>query len=557
MARELAILVTARNMASGVLKDVRGDIKGIQSEARRAASNTARNVGLIGAAAVGAIAVNVKAGIDSLAELERMQAQTNAVLKSTGSAAAGSISDIRARAEALEQLTTVDDKVIQNAQNLLLTFPQIEKKAFEPTLKAALDLNAALGGDDESLQQVLIQVGKAVNDPLTGLTALRRSGVSFTKQQQDQIKMMVKAGDVAGAQAIVLGELNSQFGGSAAAQADTYAGKMRLVQDAVEGAQMALATAFLPVLLKVGDKIETLLSDPKTLKNIEDFGGTLAAGLDDALAMIEKVPWGAVGSAFSIMGTGAKLLLDTFTSMPAWVQTAVLTGWGLNKLSGGALGGLVGQIIGAGVGKMRGTTPANPLFTKEVGVGGGFGGGGATGGGGSKGGGFGKGFGKGILSVLKFAGPLGVGLAAADQLGVFDAKKNVTAPLGKPGGEKAPGRGGTSSGSFTSPLAVRDEAALQHDRLMLTHARTQAAMQHRENTLAAAAVDADRAMLGSVSRQSGLLSAIAAKKTVFNPHVNVTANINNTVRLSTGQVLQKINSYRQSLNAGTSVDGFI
>ena len=47
-------------------------------------------------------------------------------------------------------------------------------------------------------------VGKALNDPLKGLTALSRIGVQFTAQQQEQIKAMVEVGDVAGAQKIIL-----------------------------------------------------------------------------------------------------------------------------------------------------------------------------------------------------------------------------------------------------------------------------------------------------------------------------------------------------------------
>lgn len=381
-SRELAILVTAKNMASGVLKDVRGDIKGIQAEAKRGLQNTARNLGMAAAAGGVLVATQVKAGLESLVELERLEAQTAAVLKSTGSAAAGSVDDIRRRAEELERLTTVDDKVIQNAENILLTFTQIREDAFEPTLKAAIDMNAALGGDDESLQNVLIQVGKAVNDPITGLTALRRVGVSFTEQQKDQIKAMVEAGDVAGAQALVLAELNKEFGGSAAAQADTYSGKMRRVADAIEDAQMALATAFLPVLERAGDELQSFLSDPENLQMIEDFGATLADGLQNAIDIAKKLPWDAIGTTFSLMGQGAKLVLDMFTKLPPWVQTAVLTGWGLNKLTGGALGNIAIDLF-----KNRGATPANPLFVQPVAGGIGGGGGPVVGGGGKGAGG--------------------------------------------------------------------------------------------------------------------------------------------------------------------------
>lgn len=618
MARELAILVTARNMASGVLKDVRGDIRNIQSEARRGLTNTARNLGVAAAAGGVLVATQVKAGLDSLVELERLTAQTNAALKSTGSAAAGSVDDIRRRSEALEKLTTVDDKVIQNAQNLLLTFGQIGEKAFEPTLQAALDMNAAMGGDDESLQQVLIQVGKAVNDPITGLTALRRVGVSFTQQQKDQIKTMVEAGDVAGAQALVLAELNKEFGGSAAAQADTYAGKMRRVQDAIEDAQMALATAFLPVLERVGDELQTFLADPKNLKSIEDFGATLAGGLEDAIDIAKKLPWDSIGTTFKLMGEGAKTVLDMFTKLPPWVQTAVLTGWGLNKLSGGALGNIAGTLLGSGakglLGNLRGSSPATPMFTKEVGLPGGGGPGvGPVGGG--RGGGRGGG-------ILGFLGVLGAAELAQEfhddvqQAGVDFSKELFPDgaplafldpsewqwPLGSknmpdwakfdPGTPDMPGKIGgpgqktlqarnseaaaaTAARQGQNPVPPKiDElraeyqkqtrAAAVFDTNMLRTAE-RATQNNRETAAATERVRATVATQGArlsaiegLTRSSlGTLAAIRNKKTVFNPHVNVTANISNVVSISTGQILQRVNSIRQSANAGTSFAGFI
>ncbi len=428
MARELAILVTAKNMASGVLKDVRGDVKGLQSEVRRGAATAARNTALIGAAAAGAIAVNVKAGIDSLAELERMQAQTNAVITSTQGAAGLTAEKIRSLAEEYENLTTVDDKAVQNTENLLLTFTNVRKDAFEPALAAILDMNAAMGGDENSLEGVAIQVGKALNDPIKGITALSRVGVTFTEKQKEQIKTLVESNDLFGAQQIILGELSKEFGGSAAAQADTYAGKMRRVEDAVEGAQMALATAFLPVLEKVADKLETFLSDPETLKNIEEFGGTLAEGLDDAIEMAGNLPWDAIGSTFAVMGAGAKTVLQMFTSMPPWVQTAILTGWGLNKLTGGALGNIVGSL---GSGLIKGVLGMNAgvVNINAAVVNGGPGGVPAAGG---KGGGA-------ALGLLGTAGLAGAALAGITIAGT-EIHRNVD-PTGHQFNELAGGKG--------------------------------------------------------------------------------------------------------------------
>ena len=74
-----------------------------------------------------------------------------------------------------------------------------------------LDMSVALGQD---ATQSAIQLGKALNDPVKGVTALRRVGVSFTAAQIKQIKTLVATGKTLQAQKLILRELNQEFGGS-------------------------------------------------------------------------------------------------------------------------------------------------------------------------------------------------------------------------------------------------------------------------------------------------------------------------------------------------------
>jgi hypothetical protein len=155
---------------------------------------------------------------------------------------------------------------------------------------------------------------------------------------------------------------------------------MSTFSDVVEDAQKALAVGFLPVLQRVADKLNTALANRNTLKIIEGFGRTLADAFDSAITIAERLPWGTIGASLQLAGAGAKAVLGAFTSMPPWVQTAVITGWGLNKLTGGAIGKIAGELGGGLAGALgksffqRGGTPATPLFTKEVGLGGAGGG---------------------------------------------------------------------------------------------------------------------------------------------------------------------------------------
>ena len=174
-------------------------------------------VGLAGAyiGAQGLITV-VRRSVEEQQESVKVGRQTNAVLKSTKNAAGLSAKAIGDLAQALSEKTAVDDEAIQSAENLLLTFTKIGKDTFPAATAAVLDLSAATG---TSLKGASIQVGKALQDPVRGLTALRRVGVNFSTDQQEVIKKLVDTGKTAEAQKLILKELATEFGGSAAAQA--------------------------------------------------------------------------------------------------------------------------------------------------------------------------------------------------------------------------------------------------------------------------------------------------------------------------------------------------
>jgi hypothetical protein len=98
----------------------------------------------------------------------------------------------------------------------------------------------------EKLKQTSIQVGKALNDPIKGVTALRRVGVQLTDGQQKLIEKMVKSGDVIGAQKVVLKELNKEFGGSAQAAGKTLPGQLSILNESYKNLAATAAKALLP-----------------------------------------------------------------------------------------------------------------------------------------------------------------------------------------------------------------------------------------------------------------------------------------------------------------------
>jgi hypothetical protein len=485
-ARLIASLELQNKLGPGIssaLKDV-GKLETrlgrIGQHAQRGVQNAAANLTRLGVVAGGLLATQVYAGVKSLEELERVTNATEGVIKSTGSAAGVTAKEIRDMAQALEDVTTADDKVIQGGQNLLLTFTNIGEDVFPKATKSMVDLGIAMAQGDVAnadFKASAIQIGKALNDPIKGITALTRVGVSFTEQQKAQIKAMVEAGDVAGAQTIILQELEREFGNAGKAAGQGFGADMRRFQDAVEGAQQALARGLLPLISRVSKELQTRLSDPAVLRGIEEFGEGLADGFDQALVVARQIPWTTIGDAMKLAGQGAKAALGFFTSLPPWVQTAVITGWGLNKLTGGALGGIIGEL---GKGLVKGVLGMNAGVVNAragvVNVAGGIGGAGAAGAAGAGGKAAGA---LGVVSKVFIAGAAAVAFAAvvSELKGIRDDQAAANA--------KAVGDFGTQTVKFAGEqdlaALLKAQAGMAADMERLTTGLTPEAIAYQLN----------------------------------------------------------------------------
>jgi hypothetical protein len=205
-------------------------------------------------------------------------AQVEAAVKSTGGAAGRSVDQLSTLAEGLQRVSLFDDDdILQNVTANLLTFTSVTGQEFDRAQQAILDYATRTGTD---LTSATLQFGKALNAPIKGVTALGRAGVQFTAQQKEQIETLVEAGNVTAAQAVILGELETQFGGAAAAaaNADPY------TQLAIEIGALAeefggiINDALKPLLALIRDVVDEVKGwsdETKTLAVV--VGGLLAA----------------------------------------------------------------------------------------------------------------------------------------------------------------------------------------------------------------------------------------------------------------------------------------
>jgi hypothetical protein len=197
-----------------------------------------RSIGLAAAAAGAAVGVGLgiaaKVGFDEFKQGALSAAQTNAVLKSTGGIANVTRKHVERLGKTMMNLSGIDDEVVKSGENILLTFRGIRNETgkgndiFDQATKATLDLSVAMGKD---MTSSAVLVGKALQDPIRGLGALRRVGIQFTVAQEEQIKKMVESGHVMAAQKMILAELNKEFGGSAVAMGKTLPGAISRLRE--------------------------------------------------------------------------------------------------------------------------------------------------------------------------------------------------------------------------------------------------------------------------------------------------------------------------------------
>lgn len=271
--------------------DIIGDAKGLN----RAVDDTdsrlgklGKSAGLLGkvagAAALGGIAAlgaGLVAGIGSAASYETLSNKLAGTIKSTGNAANVSVAGLQKRAGALESLSGIDEELILNGQNVLLTFTNVRNEVgrgndvFDRATKAAAGMSVTLGTD---LAGSSLQVGKALNDPLKGITSLSRAGVQFTAQQKAQIKTMVESGDKIGAQKIILGELETQFGSAAEAAGKGFNGALARVKDLVGDTARGVGQHLLPTLTTAGNWLVNK-GAPAAARFAHEFGQNIAPAL--------------------------------------------------------------------------------------------------------------------------------------------------------------------------------------------------------------------------------------------------------------------------------------
>jgi hypothetical protein len=319
----------------------------------REAGKVAKGLGMVGAAsavAIGGLAVKgfealsgaIRAGFQEAVDYQTQTALTNSALKSTGAAAWISAKYIQDYAGSLESMSGVDEMAINNSENLLLTFDKVKnsvgkgRDVFNQASLAALNMSVFMKKD---LAGSSLLVGKALQDPVKGVAALMKNGVSFTQSERDGIKVAMSHNDILGAQKIVLGELNHQFGGAAAAAGRGFAGSLARAKDIGADFIRSIWLKVLPGLAVLADKFASAL--PGALASAQDAFGKLWTAIGPTVtAIAQKIPGALAAAGVAVAAFLAGFKGGNLGAMSGDMR-AVAT-------AGGTVRGAFNALVGAG-----------------------------------------------------------------------------------------------------------------------------------------------------------------------------------------------------------------
>ena len=220
-------------------------------------------------------------------------------------------------AEKQELIVGVDADVIKSTQAKLLTFKELAKTAgtvggsMDRATMAALDLAATGFGTAETNA---IQLGKALNDPIKGITALARAGVTFTEQEKQNIKVLVESGKTLEAQNLILQAIETQVGGTSKATVSGFALmqlSMNAVKDeigfalmpAVDGLFKSFSENLVPIMTDIAQKVGPAMAG--AVENLSQF-------IKDATN-----PSTELGATFQDMAVKARKVFDRVSEIVA------------------------------------------------------------------------------------------------------------------------------------------------------------------------------------------------------------------------------------------------
>ena len=177
----------------------------------------------------------IKAG----AEMERVNARLANTVASVGHESGITTKAMELWSREISAATGSSRLLIKEGQAILATFTQVGPGVFKDATEVLVDMSEqGFGGMKENA----IRLGKALNDPILGVTALREVGTSFTPAAVAFVKALVQENKVLEAQSFILKQVKKELGGAARAMKNTLLGRVNSLRTAWEDLSMTVGS---------------------------------------------------------------------------------------------------------------------------------------------------------------------------------------------------------------------------------------------------------------------------------------------------------------------------
>ncbi|HEJ5471131.1 phage tail length tape measure family protein [Pseudomonas aeruginosa] len=334
----LDLIAKVGGFVAGMEKAERTAKKGAKEigSAADAASLAWGKLGEVAAGALSGITVGAVFGavIRNTKQMEKEQAQLEAVLRSTGESAGFSREQLNEMASSMERTSTVSAGEINQAQTNLLAFTGIVGEQFPRALQSAIDMAARTGTTVTSAAET---IGRALDVPSKGLTALSKQGFRFTEEQKKAAEQLEATGRTAEAQGIILKALEESYGGAAAASRDTFGGALMALQNTIDGLLTGSEGSLDGAKVAIDD-LNRALSDPATAESVSKLVDLLAQG---ASTVVDSLPFliDAGDGVVRVFGIAADALVGVFATATMHAQGLAASMFETLSLLPDALGG--------------------------------------------------------------------------------------------------------------------------------------------------------------------------------------------------------------------------
>jgi len=267
-----------------------------------------------------------KSFVEAAAAAQESTAKLDAVMTATGRAAGFTTEQLVGLADQLQSVTKFESETTQEAMAIIATFKNIRGDIFIEATKAAQDMATVMGTD---LSGASMQVAKALNDPLKGMTALSRAGVSFTEQQEEMINALIKSGDVMGAQRVILKELQSEFGGAAEKIGGTFSGQMEILKNRFGDISESIGEMLIPWLQELSPMMDGLATVIENLiPVIASWSSMMITGVKSMMQQLQPFFDFMLDAGIAAF-TGLQLVIENFVD----VGLLAINTWALQTVS--------------------------------------------------------------------------------------------------------------------------------------------------------------------------------------------------------------------------------